>query len=208
MIVSFDHIAWVTNDISKDIEKFLACGYQQEFFEKEIPNPKIKNELMTNYSKSHSLCMLKKPGSISIEIIEYEDVSTGEPFVNFSLKNSASIEFYGSCFNKSSNFWKTLSFIETSNESELLYKPILYCSDLKLSVKSNNTDVSWGKLDQAGFNAPAFVSNNLQKEVERFKNAKIEHTEIEEIVVAGKTLEVCFVIGPCKEVVEIIGLKN
>ncbi len=107
---------------------------------------------------------------------------------------------------KAAQFWKQFGFKEVHTEegfSILNFKSILkneeYQLCLKLGEKSPNTF-----LDDQGFSNIAFVSNSVQKECRKIEKKGYEITEIEQIEVNNKLLDICFVKGNGGELVEII----
>nr|WP_321496421.1 VOC family protein [uncultured Methanolobus sp.] len=111
--------------------------------------------------------------------------------------------------NKSIEFWKCLGFkVLTSGEQNCLeFKSIFDNESYYIIVnKSNNKEVQRHFLDDIGFNCMAFVTNSAQHEKEKLNEKGIKTTEIEQLRVNEKLLNIFFALGPSGEIVEIIEL--
>ena len=63
-------------------------------------------------------------------------------------------------------------------------------------------------LDNRGFNCIAFISNSAKNEKEFLDNKGVETTEIEELILNQRVLDIFLARGPCGELIEIIGLEK
>jgi hypothetical protein len=114
-------------------------------------------------------------------------------------------------FKKSLEFWQSLSFklIEQDNDIAVLkFQSLLKPSVFYIYLQGTKTSNNIHFLDDKGFNCIAFISNSARNEKSIFESQGIMTTEVEEICVNDKLLEIFLVKGPSGELVEIIGLAG
>ena len=78
-------------------------------------------------------------------------------------------------------------------------------------VRLTNTDIDFNepKLDQKGVTSFAFLTTNLANTMETFRNKyDLFCTEIFQLKVNGKGLEITMLSGPSKEIIELIQVKK
>jgi len=71
MFLDIDHVAISSAGFEKNLTILRQLGHNEVFRELNIDNPKIKIKLMKNYSKQHSLILVKSTGNIGIEFVNY-----------------------------------------------------------------------------------------------------------------------------------------
>ncbi len=112
---------------------------------------------------------------------------------------------------KSIEFWKLFGFktlIEGDEFCVLEFEPILKSHKLLIYLHLCKELNCCYFLDDKGFNCIAFISTSIKNEKNILTNKGIEATEITNIVVNSKSLNIFFVTGPSGEKVEIIGIDN
>ncbi|MCX6984811.1 MAG: hypothetical protein NT118_08695 [Lentisphaerae bacterium] len=132
-----------------------------------------------------------------------------------SMKNNASPEV---TLNKlmvrtgnpseSIKFWECLGFKSAGETEDLSIMEFISPLSKKSSMMYLKTEKTGGKyfLDDDGFNCIAFVSNSSAKEKSILSGMNFRTTEIEQLRINGRPLNIFFAIGPCGELVEIVSL--
>ncbi|MFA6290443.1 MAG: hypothetical protein WC637_01605 [Victivallales bacterium] len=109
---------------------------------------------------------------------------------------------------ESVKFWECLGFRragETEDFSILEFNSPLGRNSCKMYLKTGET-AGEHFLDDDGFNCMAFMSNSSAKEKSLLAGKNFRTTEIEQLMVNGKILNIFFAVGPCGELVEIVSL--
>lgn len=208
MILAIDHVAYTSNSINQDIDIFTQNGYTIDFDVKNIPNPEIKKELMTDYSEIHDLMLLKKTNSYSIEILNHKNSFSNNSFIKNSINSINSIDtlqIETTNFEKSLEFWRSFGYNEENNL--LVFNSIFQSSKLYLSLNETDT-ANKTTLDTTGFNCIAFITNNINRECKRLNSLGYQTTSLNNISFNNKNMTVAFVISDQKEIVELIEVKN
>lgn len=112
---------------------------------------------------------------------------------------------------KSIIFWGRFGFkvVEEGGDfAKLELKSLLDQSTYQVFLQESDYKDDKPCLDDRGFNCIAFVSNSAKNEKDFLNKKGIETTEIEEINLNHKRLDIFFAIGPSGELVEIIGVKR
>ncbi|MFH1077800.1 MAG: hypothetical protein V1745_00745 [Patescibacteria group bacterium] len=78
MIIGIDHVAFVSEDVTRDAGIFESAGYVTRFVERRIGNPAIKEPFLTRRAPTQDLVLMGADASIPIELIHDHDESSGE----------------------------------------------------------------------------------------------------------------------------------
>lgn len=125
----------------------------------------------------------------------------------FSLKK---IAIQTSFLDESLFFWSSLGFktLAHGNNCAILgFTSLLNLISFQLILFESKQKAGF-YLDDLGFNCLALITNSARDEREYLKAKGIITSQIEEIIINNKTLQVFFVRGKGGEIVEIIGIKN
>lgn len=232
MILQLTHITVCTNYFDSVINNLIKLGYKKIFIEKNQKNLKIKKHLMTNYSNYHQLAILESKTNFNLEIVQYPEIN----FVNENFKAKPENSFFNEKnfiselekknnwknfpkifdFNKlkittndieqSRNFWEILGFSINQKNKNLNFQSILdnriYGIELiKKSFKS-------GFLNNHGISSIAFLTNSIKYEKKNLEKNGFYTTDIDNITIRNKTIELFFCKNKSGEIIEIYSVTN
>jgi len=110
---------------------------------------------------------------------------------------------------ESSKFWQCLGFMqveEGNGFARLEFRSRLEKATFGLYLQRCAEVKKKHFLDDAGFNCIAFVTSSIKNEKQMLEYKGFVTTEIEELMVDDKLLDIFFTKGPSGELVEIIGV--
>ncbi|MGD1102103.1 MAG: VOC family protein [Terriglobia bacterium] len=110
----------------------------------------------------------------------------------------------------SADFWCSLGFkrVATGEQiTHLEFRSPFMKGIYHLSIRKREPRQARCLLDSQGFNCIAFVTTDTDKERKRFDKLGMECTEAEPLRVNTKDLRIFWLLGPCGEIVELIGLR-
>ena len=140
--------------------------------------------------------------SIDVPIYIYEDVNK-----NVFRFNKMVIRVMN--FEKSIFFWECVGFSvhKIKKDFALLEFKSLVSNDIcQIYLQEYGDSNNKPYLDNPGFNCIAFISNSAKNEKKILDNKGIETTEIEELTLNQRVLNIFLARGPNGEIIEIIGL--
>lgn len=231
MIIKIDHLTYITNDIEYDDNILKTLGYNIEFYEENLINPKNKYEFMKYKQLEYSMALYLKNQSYNIELIRYPKVLKDEFNLNkLSVKSKNTTKYiselssmlnfklqgpfdeliiYVSNFNESIKFWNILGFKQTKTGNNYVRLTFSTWNGDKYHVILNRMkELSCinSYLECLGFNNVAVISTSIEQERNKLIENEFNCTKIEIVRINRKNLKIFFVKGPSNEIVEIIGL--
>lgn len=87
MFLDIDHIAISSSNYESDSTLLKQLGYNEVFREFNIDNPKIKSELMKNYSEQQNLVLLKLHNNLGVEFVIHKTTNATNPYIIPILEN-------------------------------------------------------------------------------------------------------------------------
>ena len=236
MILKIDHIALSSDDITRTMDVLTPLGYRQRFFETNVPNLSIKNAFLKTPCSRHDIALMEIEGGYPIEILSHQSVHPDRTdirliagpdpiFKSLNLENSVPIirrKYWNNhlrfdtvtrpCrwLDKSVSFWESMGFTveeKYENRALLKYQSILTGSPLFMELRQSPSEASIF-LDSAGFNSIAFITSSCKREKIGLTQKGYRTTEVASLGLDGKSLDICFVQGPSKELVELIQIRK
>ncbi len=204
MIVGLSHVTINSIDINKMRHKYLDDDWNEIFFARDIYNHPAKKSLLNHYEELHQLCILKKNGRNTVELVQHGSQEFAE---NNVYRNNwdGSIEIQCCSYESSLAFWcKGMGFVEDGGF--LVYSSPIpeWNSKLKLS-ETNAKPIS--KLDNIGTSCLAFFSTDIGADISQLKAANATATDIMTLRINNKNLRICMLQAPSSEIVELIEIE-
>ncbi len=91
MIIKADHVAWSATDIDAEKEHFRALGYREVFHERDKANAAMKAPLLQNFQPLHAACLMEKPGSYPVELLDHGHVGSQSGFLQGLFETDAAL---------------------------------------------------------------------------------------------------------------------
>ncbi len=219
MILDIDHISICTTHIEQSIENLKSIGYKLRFAERNIKNPTIKKNFLSQFSEKHDLALLDSDKNFSIELINYGYSSNQQtPFSLFGNKKLSTLQGPSNTFSldiknieKTITFWQLLGFKviqQTSSFAKLKFTSFLKKCDYYLEFKKIKKVNDKCYLDGNGFNSIAFITTSLSKDHENFLEMGLTVTNKEKLFLNDKHLSIFFVKGLNGEIIELIEINQ
>lgn len=206
MIIKVDHVTYSVDYSNAEmiLQQYNSQGYIMKFNELNLPNIKNKKKFLAFEQDCHNMYFMEKANEIPIEIIAYDKTNKCSLMemegnnVKIYIKNSAEI----------SGVLKKLGAKEIVNEKKYSIKGIFDKGDLIINlVVEKSVEMSY--LDDHGLGCITLLVDSTEKVREQLIALGTECSEIEEILVAGRILNVMFVSSKEREfIVEIISKKR
>ncbi len=203
MILKFDHIAYSCNKEEVSSLSNILKDYTLVFCEKNVKNIKIKENLMFEYKDNHDIYLFEHKSNYPIEVTAYSNVADKtEKYLLFENN----IVVNTSCFEKSCDFYKKIGFKDIENN--FLQINTVIGNSTKIQIQNNETSVKCksNKLDSKGFCCLAFITNNIAKERRRLDSQNIITTDIMELELHKKQMNIFFAYNEYGDICEFIGL--
>jgi len=164
MIIDVDHIAFNSNNSQDD----LISSYEFIFSREDILNPPEKKAFLRQYLPNHSLFFYKSPGnkSVPIEITNHGSIDSSVQSPNAFKGNTLLIPVQNLV--SEIDLLKKIGFIEKDN-NELFYSGLLLKCGLSIQLLEMDSKIDYF-LDDIGITCLAFISTNLQFDIEKIKN--------------------------------------
>lgn len=202
MIIKFDHIALSCKRQELDKTLNLFSEYKQEFFEKNLPNLSIKKEFMSTWTINHDIVLLNKENCLPVEITAYDN--TVNEVKKFEINNDI-ISVFTDNLQDTESFYQAIGFKKRNNLMEL--KTILDKRPLLLTVVLKKSKEPWNVcLDTSGYCCLAFVTNNAEKERGKLSKSKVKTTDIQQLRINGKDINVFFAYNNHGDICEFISI--
>ena len=205
MIIKLDHIAYTCKKDGKENIKKRLEQYQTVFEEDNVKNLLIKKDLMDNWQEDHDLSLMEKEDDLPVEITAYEKVSKADgkykPINNriWVATNSKPASIF---------FYEKIGFRGTGEGMQI--KPLMGISpiDIELHEKSPlELDFKNHYLDTEGYCCLAFVTNQINREIERLKRCDISTTEIMNLTLHDRSMSIFFAYNDQGDICEFIGIQ-
>ncbi len=237
MILDIDHLALCLDSYDEGNNFLSSIGYKCTYSIKEENNFKIKKPFLEKFSNTHDFALYNLENSFGIEIINHKNcVNKKARIIPKFENNNFNINKYSkkirellsdnikrektnsdekTIFNKiifktnniiqSKKFWMCLGFSKI-NENILEFSSIFNKKKYQIILEEDkkNSDL---KLDYCGFNCIAFISNSIEEERIKLQKENYFVSDIEEISIKEKKLNLFFCRGPANEIIEIISPK-
>lgn len=209
-IIKLDHLSYSCSydDEQEVIDSFCCSGHYKIQFSETIENPELKKRIMQKMSDFHRLTMLqyteRKNCSINvpIEITSYPNV-----------KGISSYDFSNEIiFFRTNNIFRSMSFFQKvgfqkESENLLSLHTLLDSKPYYLRLIEDAANRPFG-LDVNGFTSIAWIVSKIDSHRKEMEQNGIEMTEIDMVKINNRTLKICFAIGECGELVELIGVDR
>lgn len=75
MIIKIDHIALSSKDVESDMEVLKKLNYKTVFMNKNMPNPKVKKQLLNKYSENHDAVLLSSGENYALELVDHKNMT-------------------------------------------------------------------------------------------------------------------------------------
>lgn len=202
MILKFDHISYsCTKECANNV---LFETYNEVFCEEELINLQIKKELLKYESKYHAIKMLNSNGNYPIEITSYPNCNqNGRKYEVVG----GEIVVYTPAPEKTIHYMKAIGFKQVEDDL-LQLKPMLDAGPVILRIVYDKiVPLKW-YLDYEGFGSLAFVVDNAVKHKKKLEENGIYVTDIQQLCVNGKNLNIFFSNSESGEIIEFISVEK
>ena len=199
MVIKFDHISYSCDMESPDTK--AVEGYCLDFEEKQLPNIKAKHDFLQNKSMFHNISLYRCEGKYPIEITAYP-VCTGHN--QKYMVSDEVITVNSQCPEETRRFYEVMGFKKAESGMLELHP---FMENRKVVLKVEESDTGEVFLDKNGFGSLAFVVDRIEKHKTQLERNNYSVTEIETLVVNGKSLRICFAWDNVGDIVEFIGIK-
>ncbi len=204
MIVKFDHITYAASLDKHPLIENMKNDYNV-LFRCSAENLDIKKNLMTSYDSTHELVLFepKNKDYLPIEFTFYNQTFKRDfPAIEHYNNN---IIIYTKDKKRSTDFFLDLGFKD--KETHMEFTSFFAPKEVVLQFKPDKTITSDWLLDSEKWCGMAFMSTNAHNEHERLCK-KYYCTEVRELLVNNKTLDLFFVKGNLGECIEIFSVRN
>lgn len=190
MIIKIDHITQVVNrDNVEEVMQSLEeqAGYIAKFKEYELKNIEVKKNIMRNSTDLHDMFFMEKPNTIPIEVITYFQTEQGYPYVikgneiDIRVKNVA----------EAGMLLKIMGAKEIESDTRYNVRGIFDKSDIYVNI-IRSEQLCKRYLDDEGIGCLTVLVDSVDKLKNQFTESNIVCTEIGQIEVAGKLLNIMF----------------
>jgi len=237
MILDIDHLALCLDSYDEGNNFLSSIGYKCTYSIKEKNNIKTKKLFLEKFSSTHDFALYNLENSFGIEIINHKNCVHKKARIipkfengnlNINKYSKKIIDLLSDCikreetdsnkkmiFNKiifktnsiiqSEKFWICLGFNKI-NENTLEFSSIFNKKKYQIILEEDK-EISELKLDYHGFNCIAFISNSIEEEKLKLQKENYFVSDIEEISIKEKKLNLFFCRGPANEIIEIISPK-
>ena len=201
MIVGFAHIS--KNISQHEFSNLLEYKSIDKtwIYEKNLVNAPEKNRLMLNNFKNHNL-LINKPQRI--EYLGYDYLEGPDPCrlnINGKLITLTTVDNTAEL-----SFWRDFLSFDTSHYPDAisLHKPLSHWSvELKLKI-STKKKFDFYPLDSVGYIALAFYVRGLIKIMANASNKGYNVSEIFELNIENKKLNIAYIRSPSNLIIELI----
>ena len=204
MILKFDHIAYSCNKEEISSLSNILKDYSLVFCEKNVKNLKIKEKLMFEYKDNHDIYLFEHKNNYPIEVTAYSNLSFKTDkyllFEDYIVVNTSS-------FINSYDFYQKIGFKDIENN--FLRINTIIGNSTKIQIQNNEIldECKSNKLDSKGFCCLAFITNNIAKEKRRLDSLNIITTDIMELELHKKQMNIFFAYNEYGDICEFIGLN-
>lgn len=204
MLIKFDHITFSCskNNIYSAIDEYP--NYSILFYD-NVKNLSVKKKDMYNYCSTHDIVLLvpKNENSLPIEITAYE-TTTPNIKAPLTLINYEKIQIHSSKIEETEKLLLALGF--KKNGVLFHYKSIFAPRNVCIEIVEVNSQQCC-KFDLEGYTCLAFMSNSAEKERARLC-INFHCSNLQNLDVNGKKLELFFVYGTAGEIIEIFSIAK
>lgn len=200
MLIKIDHVSY-SCDGQFDYKIFYDMGYDTEFCEERLENIECKKNLLKYKAELHNIYMLTKEDRIPIEITMYDRVDKID--TGLSL-NGNTLEWKVCDIGKAEEFLMLFG-AKKEKESELILKGFFDKAPLRIKL-TENYNKNEPYLDIDGFSSLGLVVDNVNRELVKMKGKGYFVTDVNEIIVNKKKMEIGFVVGENNEIIELISV--
>jgi hypothetical protein len=201
MIFKIDHVSMATVDLDDEIAKSIDMGYTLNFKQVGLQNPKIKCGLMGRFVDTYSMALLDRRMAFPVEFVDYGHVGDEGGCVSFDM-SLQKVVIRVDDIAKSIGTWSMFGF--STNEDNVFFKSPLGSYSFSLQLKNGVGRTTM--LDDKDGNSIALITSSIHRDKERLGGSGFYVTDIEEIVVNNKKLNVFFARGYAGEIIELIGI--
>lgn len=203
MILAVDHVACCGPDAQALADGFIREGYVPEVTERGLANLDIKAPFLSCHAPDHDLTLLRRPASVSVEVLDHRCVGSGTGYLERTGPTSFACRT--SDLASSEVFWGVLGFRRDAGGAWVFRSA--FSAPLELTLHEEEMS-GVPMLDDRGFNAVAVLSSAADAERERLSEVA-DVTELRRLAVGGRTLELFFARNRLGgELVEVIGLAK
>lgn len=204
MLIAIDHITLAADNIEKYYNILCGIGYSKYVHVQNIRNIELKKKYLQHYIDTQSFYVIKKQGSINIEIIKDSSRLHGKscyiPLYRNGYINGVSIKVFNQ--EKFIQQWSSIGF---KNDNNTLYFTSFGNSYIVKPIKTTKNTYF---LDNKGFVCAAFISTSINDDYDNMQKNGFELSVIDCIIINNKMLKLFFAKGANNELIEIIGLHN
>jgi hypothetical protein len=206
MILGVDHLILSTNDLDKSVQEFESKGYVSRFTERNLLNHPSKSIFLSVKTPVHDIAFLENAGTFAVEAVQHGttlDSSKGP----FWFDGKKLIVESTSLF-KEIPFWIHALNFKKINENHLeLIGPVAHWN-CKVEFIENPNQSSY-LLNGSGFTCLAFVSSNIEGDLEMAKKAGASDVLPPfDITVNEKALRVSLFRSPTNIICEFIQIMR
>lgn len=163
MILGIDHLALTVSNLAVANNDLIARGFSCVFIEQDIINHPMKKSLLSNFHATHDIGFYRsnKKG-ISIEIVNHHAIADNA--TNYEYCDDY-IELKTNDIEKEKIFWKVVFRFQEAEQNFLRFKSPLphWSCTIKISEAKHQ---SQSTLDAQGYTCLAFLSNNLEEDIQ------------------------------------------
>ena len=154
MIIKIDHIALSSGNFEKTTDTLKLLGYTTVFSEQNVPNLRIKKELLRTFSPIHNISLLQSEENLSIEILDHGNINPEKSYI-IPIFENVPLSFLKDTITSNDG-------ITTVNE-----KNTGFDADIQVLGQSGCSDLNFTKI--------RMVTENIQESIDFWKNFGFGH---------------------------------
>lgn len=205
MLIGFSHLTYNCSNADKKISELINKGYKIDFEEKNISNNVLKKPFLKHYAPNHDITLLKHNDEYSIELINHnvlefdiqDRIEYGKDIIVFVNDQYIEREF---------EFWELLGL--TVNRPKISLKRPIKNWCLEFNIIESNKKLKEQKLDLKGITSFVFIVKNITDVKDKIKSKVKVITNIFDVYVNKKNLNIFFVESPSGLIIELIEVKD
>ena len=208
MILKFDHISYSCHSES-EAAGHIPVHYTEAFRDMELANISCKMKYLKFKSQKHNIIMFipdsPEMSGIPIEVTQYPKVFHTTPFLHF---RDNVIFWEVADVLSARNLFLSLGAKEQGEANCLTLSPFLDKEKIFIRLIENATCRREAFLDIDGFSSIGLFVDNIQKHLEKCAAAGFQGSNISQIKVQGRWMNIAFVEGKNGELIELISIMK
>lgn len=207
MLLKLDHITYSISKSEYQIvcKKLVDNGYSVTFDEKKVPNPKNKKNFMKEYQEYVDMIYFEKKGFIAIEVVIYDKIHT-EMDILEGVFQKKTCDFLVNDIDSMTEILLSLGG-KISSDDTIKIKNLFDKSIYKIKLCKSIKKRKWC-CDYKGVGCLTLLVSSCEKTRNKLLENNFICTEINEIKISQKRLNIFFVSNKVGDFVEVISIAN